>query len=94
MPLPNPFRYFAFGDLFNTVLPDFVLAFAFFTAIIYAVLSRRFGQQRPRFRRHYAGFCFLDAATPGMGTDSHRSAASNLMTQYLAPSRSVNLLTS
>ncbi|MDM8004580.1 MAG: hypothetical protein QUV05_00280 [Phycisphaerae bacterium] len=47
MPLPNPFRYFAFGDLFNTVLPDFVLAFAFFTAIVYAVLGRRFGQQRP-----------------------------------------------
>ncbi len=47
MPLPNPFRYFAFGDLFNTVLPDFVLAFAFFTAIVYAVLSRRYGQQRP-----------------------------------------------
>lgn len=47
MNFPNPFRYFAFGDLFNTILPDFVLAFAFFTAIIYVVLGRRFGQQRP-----------------------------------------------
>lgn len=40
--LPNPFRYFAFGDLFNTVLPDFVLAFAFFTSVVYAVLGRPF----------------------------------------------------
>ena len=39
---------FAFPlDIFNTVLPDFILAFTFFTAVIYAVLSRRFGQQRP-----------------------------------------------
>lgn len=43
----NPFLDFAWGGLFDTVLPDFVLAFAFFTAITYAVLSRRFGQQRP-----------------------------------------------
>jgi len=47
MPLPNPFASFALGDLFDTVLPDFVLAFAFFTSIVYAVLSRRFGEQRP-----------------------------------------------
>jgi hypothetical protein len=47
MSLPYPFSSFAFGDLFDTVLPDFVLAFAFFTAVIYAVLSRRFGEQRP-----------------------------------------------
>lgn len=47
MAFANPFSSFAFGDLFDTVLPDFVLAFAFFTAVIYAVLSRRFGQQRP-----------------------------------------------
>ncbi len=47
MSLSNPFTGFAFGELFDTVLPDFVLAFAFFTAITYAVLSRRFGEQRP-----------------------------------------------
>ena len=37
MYLSNPFTSFAFGDIFNTVLPDFILAFAFFTAIVYAV---------------------------------------------------------
>ncbi len=47
MAFANPFSSFAFGELFDTVLPDFVLAFAFFTAICYAVLSRRFGEQRP-----------------------------------------------
>ena len=47
MSLPNPFHYFALGGLFDTVLPDFALAFAFFTSVIYAVLGRRFGQQRP-----------------------------------------------
>ncbi|GMU20501.1 MAG: hypothetical protein AMXMBFR13_05980 [Phycisphaerae bacterium] len=45
--LSNPFQQFALGDLFDTVLPDLVLAFAFFTSVIYAVLSRRFGEQRP-----------------------------------------------
>jgi hypothetical protein len=34
-------------ELWHTLLPDFVLAFAFFTSLIYAVLSRRFNQQRP-----------------------------------------------
>lgn len=47
MLLLNPFTSFALGDLFDTVLPDFVLAFAFFTSIVYAVLSKRFGEQRP-----------------------------------------------
>ncbi len=47
MSYANPFLDFAWGELFDTVLPDFVLAFTFFTAIIYAVLGRRFGQQRP-----------------------------------------------
>ncbi len=47
MAFANPFSSFAFGEIFDTVLPDFVLAFAFFTAITYAVLSRRFGEQRP-----------------------------------------------
>ena len=47
MPHSNPLTHFAFGDLFDTVLPDFVLAFAFFTSVIYAILGKRFGQQRP-----------------------------------------------
>jgi len=33
--------------LFETTLADFVLAFTFFTAVCYAVLSKRFGMQRP-----------------------------------------------
>jgi hypothetical protein len=43
----NPFENLAIGELFETLLPDFVLAFAFFTSICYAVLGKRFGQQRP-----------------------------------------------
>lgn len=43
----NPFSDLAIGELFETLLPDFVLAFAFFTALAYAVLSRRFDRQRP-----------------------------------------------
>ena len=35
------------ADLFDTLLPDFVIGFAFFTSVIYAVLGRRFGHQRP-----------------------------------------------
>jgi len=45
--LPNLFPGLIIGNLFDTVIPDFVLAFAFFTALTYAVLGRRFGQQRP-----------------------------------------------
>lgn len=44
---PNPFYNLAFGEMFQTLLPDFVLAFAFFTALAYAILGKRFGQQRP-----------------------------------------------
>jgi hypothetical protein len=33
--------------LFETTLPDFVLAFTFFTSLCYAVLGKRFGRQRP-----------------------------------------------
>ena len=47
MRLANPFSDFGIAELFETLLPDFVLAFAFFTFLIYAVLSRRFGHQRP-----------------------------------------------
>jgi len=34
-------------ELLESYLPDFVLAFAFFTSVSYAVLSKRFEQQRP-----------------------------------------------
>jgi len=37
----------AIEELFETLLPDFILAFAFFTSITYAVLGKRFEQQRP-----------------------------------------------
>ncbi|MHC4103342.1 MAG: hypothetical protein ACYSR9_00270 [Planctomycetota bacterium] len=47
MRLTNPFEELAIGQLFETLLPDFVLAFAFFTSMCYAVLGKRFGQQRP-----------------------------------------------
>jgi len=43
----NPFRDMLIGQLFETLLPDFVLAFTFFTAISYITLSKRFGRQRP-----------------------------------------------
>ena len=43
----NPFRDFALGELLETLLPDFILAFTFFTALTYAVLGRHFGQKRP-----------------------------------------------
>jgi hypothetical protein len=47
MPLSNLLDYLTSGDWWDTFLPDFVLAFAFFTALIYAVLGRRLGMQRP-----------------------------------------------
>ena len=47
MRFENPFQDWAIGDLFETILPDFVLAFAFFTSIAYAILGKHFGQQRP-----------------------------------------------
>jgi hypothetical protein len=43
----NPLEYLAYGDWLDTFLPDFVLAFALFTALTYAVLGRRLGLQRP-----------------------------------------------
>jgi len=46
MPLSYPFPHADFGNLFDSLFPDFILAFAFFTSIVYAVLSRRFHQQR------------------------------------------------
>lgn len=41
------FQNLAIEELFETLLPDFVLAFAFFTSVVYAVLCKRFEQQRP-----------------------------------------------
>jgi len=46
MRLANPFSDLAIGELFETLLPDFVLAFAFFTALAYAILGKRFDRQR------------------------------------------------
>ncbi len=43
----NPFEDLPISELFETLLPDFVLAFTFFTSVCYAVLGKRFGQQRP-----------------------------------------------
>ena len=34
-------------DLLETLLPDFVLAFTFFTSLCYAILGKHFGRQRP-----------------------------------------------
>ncbi len=47
MALHNLFIGLHLHDLLDTYLPDFVLAFAFFTAMTYAVLGKRLGQQRP-----------------------------------------------
>jgi len=35
------------SEWLESLLPDFVLAFAFFTSLTYAVLGKRFEQQRP-----------------------------------------------
>ena len=47
MGLRNPFGQLTIGQLFESLLPDFALAFTFFTALTYAVLGKRFGHQRP-----------------------------------------------
>jgi hypothetical protein len=47
MPRYNALEYLIHGDWLDTFLPDFVLAFALFTSLTYAVLGRRFGMQRP-----------------------------------------------
>jgi hypothetical protein len=46
MRLTNPFSDFAIGRWLDTLLPDFILAFAFFTALTYAILGKRFEHQR------------------------------------------------
>ena len=47
MSFADPFSHLAGGQIFETLLPDLVLAFAFFSALGYAVLGKRLGQQRP-----------------------------------------------
>lgn len=46
MATDNPFAWMPFHELFNSLLPDFVLGFALFTALSYAVLARRFEHER------------------------------------------------
>lgn len=46
MSLADPLSLFPIGRLFESLLPDFILAFTFFTALTYAVLGRRFDHQR------------------------------------------------
>jgi hypothetical protein len=43
----NPFAGTALEALFDSIVPDFVLAFTFFTALCFAVLGRQFERQRP-----------------------------------------------
>ncbi len=47
MRLENLFYDLNLHGLLESLLPDFVLAFAFFTSIVYAVLGKRFDKQRP-----------------------------------------------
>ena len=42
----NTFFNFPFIQLFESLLADFILAFAFFTALAYAIVSKRFDHQR------------------------------------------------
>jgi hypothetical protein len=46
MNLENLFAYENLTGLFESALPDFVLSFAFFTSLVYAVLGKRFEHQR------------------------------------------------
>lgn len=46
MPRFSPFKYLVPGDWDQILLPDFILAVAFFTSLIYAVLGERFSRQR------------------------------------------------
>ena len=47
MPYHFPFSSLALRELLEAYLPDFALAFTFFTALIFAVLERRLGSKRP-----------------------------------------------
>lgn len=46
MVFADPLSLFPIGHFFESLLPDFVLAFTFFTALVYAVLGKRFDHQR------------------------------------------------
>ena len=46
IPSANPFSRFDLAEIFDSLLPDIILAFAFFTALTYAVVSKRFDRQR------------------------------------------------
>lgn len=46
MGLGNPCGRLAIGQFLESLVPDFALAFTFFTALTYAVLGQRFGHQR------------------------------------------------
>ena len=46
MDLPNPLQSPPLAPFFESLLPDFILAFTFFTALVYAVLAKRFDHQR------------------------------------------------
>ena len=47
MRLTNLYYDLNIHDLLESLIPDFVLGFAFFTSIVYAVLGKRFDKQRP-----------------------------------------------
>ena len=47
MRLTDWWHHMHLGELLDSYLPDFILAFAFFTSVVYAVLGKRFEQQRP-----------------------------------------------
>jgi hypothetical protein len=42
----NVFTDFPYGVFFESLMPDFIISFIFFTALVYAVLCRRFDHQR------------------------------------------------
>ena len=46
MAFADPRSLFSIGPFFESLLPDFILAFTFFTALVYAVLGKRFDHQR------------------------------------------------
>ena len=46
MRLESLFNDLNLYDFVETLIPDFVLSFAFFTSLVYAVLGKRFDQQR------------------------------------------------
>ncbi|MFC1761156.1 hypothetical protein ACFL6U_03650 [Planctomycetota bacterium] len=47
MRLEHWFQDWHLEELLDSYLPDFILAFAFFTSVVYAVLGKQFDKQRP-----------------------------------------------